>query len=198
MFSLIGALNAALNASGTIYQTRQAEALPIWSNNEPTTYGRFKQTRPENLEPYQCQGCKTWQRCAERTILPQHKYPPGEYPSKKSLRGGYAPSRMRPKTKRWREFPRLISQRNGISHPVRNPLLWRGKPAANSTKTDQLLGGFSPNLGAIHIQLQCPDRGRACGVSHPHLKQREEDGKSEAWPPEIETMWTRPWECNPA
>ncbi len=51
--------------------------LSLWSNNEPTTYGRFKQTRSENLEPYQCQGCKTWQRCAERTILPQHKYPAG-------------------------------------------------------------------------------------------------------------------------
>ncbi len=27
-----------------------------------------------------------------------------------------------------------------------------------STKTHQQLGGFSPNLGAIHIQLQCPYR----------------------------------------
>ncbi len=53
------------------------KTLPTWSNNEPTTYGRFKQTRSENLEPYQSQGCKTWQRCAERTILSQHKYPPG-------------------------------------------------------------------------------------------------------------------------
>ncbi len=53
------------------------KTLPIWPNNEPTTYGQFKQTGPENLEPYQRQGCKTWQRCAERTILPQHKYPPG-------------------------------------------------------------------------------------------------------------------------
>ncbi len=35
------------------------EALPIWSNTEPTMYGRFKQTGPENLEPYQRQGCKT-------------------------------------------------------------------------------------------------------------------------------------------
>ncbi len=35
------------------------------------------------------------------------------YPSKKSLRGGYAPSRMRPKTKRWRKVPHLVSQRNG-------------------------------------------------------------------------------------
>ncbi len=59
------------------------------------------------------------------------------YPSKKSLRGGYAPSRMRPKTKRWREVPRLISQQNGVSHPVRNPLFRCGKPAAASTKTDQ-------------------------------------------------------------
>ncbi len=59
------------------------------------------------------------------------------YPSKKSLRGGYASSRMRPKTKRWRKVPRLISQRNGVPHPVRNSLLWRGKPAAASTKTDQ-------------------------------------------------------------
>ncbi len=38
---------------------------------------RFKQTRSENLEPYQRQGCRTWQRFAERTILPQHKYLPG-------------------------------------------------------------------------------------------------------------------------
>ncbi len=53
------------------------KTLPTWSNNEPTTYGRFKQTGSENLEPYQSQGCKTWQRCVERTILPQHKYPPG-------------------------------------------------------------------------------------------------------------------------
>ncbi len=53
------------------------KTLPIWSNNEPKTYGRFKQTGSENLESYQSQGCKTWQRCAERTILPQHKYPPG-------------------------------------------------------------------------------------------------------------------------
>ncbi len=80
------------------------------------------------------------------------------YPSRKSLRGGYAPSRMRPKTKRWREVPRLISQRNGVSHPVGNPLFRCGKPAAASTKTHQQLGGFSPNLGAIHVQLQCPDR----------------------------------------
>ncbi len=53
------------------------KTLPLWSNNKPTTYGWFKQTRSENLEPYQCQGCKTWQRCAERIILPQHKHPPG-------------------------------------------------------------------------------------------------------------------------
>ncbi len=44
------------------------------------------------------------------------------YPSRKSLWGGYAPSRMGPKTKWWREVPRLISQRNGVSHPVGNPL----------------------------------------------------------------------------
>ncbi len=75
-----------------------------------------------------------------------------------SLRGGYASSRMRSKIKRWWKVPRLISQRNGVSHPVRNPLLWRGKPAAASTKTHQQLGGFSLNFGAIHIQLQCPYR----------------------------------------
>ncbi len=61
---------------------------------------------------------------------------------------------MCPKTERWRKVPRLISQRNGVSHPVRNPLLWRGKPAAASTKTHQQLGGFSPNVGAVHIHLQ--------------------------------------------
>ncbi len=76
----------------------------------------------------------------------------------KSLRGSYAPSRMRPKTKRWRKVPRLISQWNGVCHQVRNPLFWCGKPAAANTKTHQQLGGFSPNLGAIHIQLQCPNR----------------------------------------
>ncbi len=59
------------------------------------------------------------------------------YPSKESLRGSYAPSRMRPETKRWRKVLHLISQRNGVSHPVGNPLLWRGKPAAANTKTHQ-------------------------------------------------------------
>ncbi len=132
------------------------KTLPVWSNNDPPRYGRFKQTGSENLEPYQCRGYKTWQRCAERTILLQHKYPPG-YPSKKSLRGGYAPSRMRPKTKRWRKVLHLISQRNGVTHPVGNTLLRRGKPVAANTKTHQQLGGFSPNLGVIHIQLQCPN-----------------------------------------
>ncbi len=68
--------------------------------------------------------------------------------------GGYAPSRMCPKTERWRKVLHLISQRNGVSHPVRNPLLWRGKPVAASTKTHQQLGGFSPNVGAVHIHLQ--------------------------------------------
>ncbi len=77
-FSIIGSLDAACFTLWERY-TKHAElkTLPIWSNNEPTTYGWFKQTRSENLEPYQRQGCKTWQRCAERTILPQHKYLPG-------------------------------------------------------------------------------------------------------------------------
>ncbi len=114
------------------------------------------------------QDLRTWSRINVKVVKPDKGVRRGPscrntnilqgYPSKKSLRGGYAPSRMRPKTKRWRKVPRLVSQRNGISHPVRNPLLWRGKPAATSTKTDQYLGRFSPNLGAIHIQLQCPDR----------------------------------------
>ncbi len=43
-----------------IPNTPSWKSLLIWSNNEPTTYGRFKQTGPENLEPYQRQGCKTW------------------------------------------------------------------------------------------------------------------------------------------
>ncbi len=93
------------------------------------------------------QDLRTWSRINVKVVKPDKGVRRGPscrntnilqgYPSKKSLRGGYASSRMRPKTKRWREFPRLISQRNSVSHPVRNPLLWRGKPAATSTKTDQ-------------------------------------------------------------
>ncbi len=114
------------------------------------------------------QDLRTWRRIKVKVVKPDKGVQRGPscrhtnilqgYPSKKSLRRGYAPSRMRPKTKRWRKVPRLISQRNGVSHPVRNPLLWRGKAAAASTKTHQQLGGFSPNFGAIHIQLQCPYR----------------------------------------
>ncbi len=67
------------HALGTIYQTRQAKnaALSGPKTNQ-TAYGWFKQTEPENPEPYQYQGCRTWQKCAERTILPLHKYPPEE------------------------------------------------------------------------------------------------------------------------
>ncbi len=120
------------------------------------------------------------------------------YPSKKSLRGGYAPSRMRPKTKRWREFPRLVSQRNGSLSPSEksSALTWqaRGDQHQNRSITGEI---FSKPWSDPHT-ASMPWPGRACGVSHPHLKQREGDGKSEAWPPEIETTWTRPWECNPA
>ncbi len=93
------------------------------------------------------QDLRTWSRINVKAVKPDKGVRRGPscrntnilqgYSSKKSLRGGYASSRMRPKTKRWREFPRLVSQRNAISHPVRNSLLWRGKPAATSTKTDQ-------------------------------------------------------------
>ncbi len=114
------------------------------------------------------QDLRTWSRINVKVVKPDKGVRRGPscrntnilqgYPSKKSLRGGYAPSRKRPKTKRWRKVPRLISQRIGVSHPVRNPLFRCGKPAAASTKTHQQLGGFSPNLGAIHLQLQCPNR----------------------------------------
>ncbi len=170
--------------------------LPIWPNNEPTTYGRFKQTGPENLEPYQRQGCKTWQRCAERTILPQHKYPPG-VPLLKSLRGGNAPSRMRPKTKvKEGSVPRKPAKWHLSPSEKSSALTWqaRGDQHQNRSITGEI---FSKPWSDPHT-ASMPWPGRASGVSHPHLKQREGDGKSEAWPPEIGTTWTRPWECNPA
>ncbi len=72
---------------------------------------------------------------------------------------------------------------------MRNSVLRCGKPTVASTKIYQQLGGFSPKTGAIHIDLQCSDR--ACEAFHPRLKQREEDGKSEVWPPGSETMWIK-------
>ncbi len=72
------------------------------------------------------QDLRTWSRINVKVVKPDKGVRRGSscrntnilqgYPSKKSLRGGYTPSRMRPKTKRWREVPRLISQRNGVSH----------------------------------------------------------------------------------
>ncbi len=154
------------------------------------------------------QDLRTWSRINVKVVKPDKGVRRGPscrntnilqgYPSKKSLRGGYASSRMRPKTKRWREFPRLISQRNGVSHPVRNPLLWlwqaRGDQHQNRSITGEI---FSKPWSDPHT-ASMPWPGRACGVSHPHLKQREGDGKSEEWPLENEMTWTRPWECNPA
>ncbi len=114
------------------------------------------------------------------------------YPSKKSLRGGYAPSRMRPKTKRWREVPSLISQQNGVSHPVRNPLLWRGKPAAASTKTNnwedflQTLERSTYSFNAL------------TGQSMWSLSSSLE-AKGGGWKEWSVTTWDRrPWEFNPA
>ncbi len=120
------------------------------------------------------------------------------YPSKKSLRGGYAPSRMRPKTKRWREVPAPHKPAKWHLSPSEKSsvLMWQARSGQhqNTRITGRI---FSKPWSDPHT-ASMPWPGRACGVSHPHLKQREEDGKSEAWLPEIKTMWTRPWEYNPA
>ncbi len=105
---------------------------------------------------------------------------------------------MRPKTKRWRKTTRQ-----------RKPAKWRLSPSEKSSAlTWQARGGQhqnTPAIGRIFSKLwsdphtaSMPILARACEASHPHSKQREEDGKSEVWPPESETMWTRPWECNQA
>ncbi len=90
------------------------------------------------------QDLRTWSRIKVKVVKPDKDLRRGPSchntnilqgcPSKKSLRGGYAPSRMRPKTKRWRKVPCLRSQRNGVSHLVRNPLFWCGKPARPAPK----------------------------------------------------------------
>ncbi len=153
------------------------------------------------------QDLRTWSRIKVKVVKPDKGVRRGPscrntnifqgYPSKKSLRGGYAPSRMRPKTKRWRKVLRLISQWNGVSHPVRNPVsMWqaRGGQHQNTPATGRIFSKLwiDPHTASM------PEPGRACEASHPHSKQREEDGKSEVWPPESETMWTRPSECNQA
>ncbi len=154
------------------------------------------------------QDLRTWSRINVEVVKPDKGVRRGPscrntnilqgYPSKKSLRGGYTPSRMRPKTKRWRKVPLHISQRNGFSHPVRKSSvsMWpaRSGQHQNTPVTGRI---FSKTWSDPHT-ASMPELGRACEVSHPHSKQREEDGKSEVWPPESETMWTRPWECNQA
>ncbi len=87
-------------ASGTIYQTRQAEKRclsgPIMNQQHTVSSNRqdlrtrsrinVKVVKPDK-------GVRRGPSCRNTNILQG-------YPSKKSLRGGYAPSRMRPKTKR--------------------------------------------------------------------------------------------------
>ncbi len=100
-FSFIG--NSTLRsfyASGTIYQTRQAEkhclSGPIMNQQHTVSSNR------QNLGTWSRINVKVvkldksvWRRPSSRnTNMFQG------YPSKKSLRGGYAPSRMHPKTKR--------------------------------------------------------------------------------------------------
>ncbi len=72
-------------------------------------------------------------------------------------------------------------------------LTWqaRGDQHQNRSITGEI---FSKPWSDPHI-ASMPWPGRASGVSHPHLKQREGDGKSEEWPLENGTTWTRPWEC---
>ncbi len=122
-------LHEAIHALGMIYQTRQARERCLSGpvKNQQHTVGSNRQD------------LSTWSRINVKVVKPDKGVRRGPscrntnilqgYPSKKSLRGGYAPSRMRPKTKRWRKVPRLISQRN--------PLFRCGKPAAASTKTHQ-------------------------------------------------------------
>ncbi len=103
---------------------------------------------------------------------------------------------MRPNAERWRKTTHLISQRNSVPHLVRNSVLRCGKPTAASTKTYQQLGRFSPNF-SLHRSSKF-GQDRACEAFYPRLKQREEDGKSEVWPPESETMRIKPWEHSQA
>ncbi len=154
------------------------------------------------------QDLRTWSRFKVKIVKPDKGVRRGPscrhtnilqgYPSKKSLRGGHVPSRMRPKTKRWRKVPRLISQRKWRLSPSEksSALTWqaRGGQHQNTPATGRI---FSKPWSDPHT-ASMPVPGRACEASHPHSKQREEDGKSEVWPPESETMWTRPWECNQA
>ncbi len=107
--------------------------------NQQHTVGSNRHTVGSNR-----QDLRTWSRINIKVVKPDKGVRRGPscrntnilqgYPSKKSLRGGYASSRMRPKTKRWREFPRLISQRNGVSHPVRNSLFDVASPRRPAPK----------------------------------------------------------------
>ncbi len=99
-FSFIGSLTLReLHALGTIYQTAKLKTLPIGLiMNQQHTVGSNRQD------------LRTWSRINVKVVKPDKGVRRGPscrntnilqgYPSKKSLRGGYAPSRMHPKTKR--------------------------------------------------------------------------------------------------
>ncbi len=148
------------------------------------------------------QDMRTWSRIKVKVVKPDKGVRRGPacrntnilqgYPSKKSLRGGYAPSRMRLKTKRWRKVPAPQKPAKWRLSPSEKSsvLMWqaRGDQHQNTPATGRI---FSKPWSNPHT-TSMPVLGRACEGSHPHSKQRLEDGKSEVWPPESETMWTRP------
>ncbi len=82
-------------------------------------------------------------------------------------------------------------------HAPRKPAKWHLSPSEKSfalmwqahggqhQNTHQLGGFFSKCWSGPHTSSML-ELDWACEASHPHSKQRDEDGKSEVWPPESE------------
>ncbi|KAK5614168.1 hypothetical protein CRENBAI_008626 [Crenichthys baileyi] len=94
--------------------------------------------------------------CTELPMTPPCRYPPVARPSV---------TRMANNTRRGSCPHRLISQRNSIYDPMRQPVLRKGSPPVLSPVAHKQVVRLADSACGHHVQLQCPDRAQRVSLS---------------------------------